>query len=88
MRPAWCAVVVVCADLLSGPLAAAGEKPADAALLEFLGSVDSNMPGWHKYLEEADAGRSAPGGSAVPVKSSAPADRPPPPDAPPKAPQP
>lgn len=81
-RPAWYAVVLLCADALSGTMARAGEKPADAALLEFLGSVDSNMPGWHKYL--ADVDQAAKRTATVPVKASKPADPPSPATAPPQ----
>jgi len=86
-RPAWCAVVVACADLLAGTLACAGEKPvADAALLEFLGSVDSNVPGWHKYRDDADDDKGDRRAATVPVKSSRSPDPPPVPTAPAKEP--
>ncbi len=31
--------------------ARAAEPPPDADLLEFLGSIDSDEPGWHDFLE-------------------------------------
>ena len=41
------------------PVSAAASAPgaADAELLEFLGSVDSDEPGWHDYLEHTDLER-------------------------------
>lgn len=42
----------VCGILSASALA--GAPPVDSALLEFLGSVDSNQPGWHAYLASAD----------------------------------
>lgn len=34
--------------------ASSNNAAADADLLEFLGSVDSDEPGWHEYLEHTD----------------------------------
>jgi hypothetical protein len=45
---------LVCASaLVLTPLHAA-DKAADADLLEYLGSVDSNEAGWHDYLASTD----------------------------------
>jgi len=50
------APLLLCAPLLlaRGALAAApAPPPVDDDLLEFLGSVDSEEPGWHDYLAGA-----------------------------------
>ena len=44
-------------------------EPADADLIEFLGSVDSDDEGWKQYLART--------GTRVPVKASQPAPAPP-----------
>jgi hypothetical protein len=43
---------------------------ADADLLEFLGSVDSSVPGWHDYLEHTDLEKviHAPSNTGPPTK--------------------
>lgn len=46
--------------LLSGVAAAQNSKaPVDGDLLEFLGSVDSEGPGWSEYLERTDVSKVA-----------------------------
>jgi hypothetical protein len=70
------------AAFLPGLAAQADEKPADAALLEFLGSVDASMPGWHKYVTDTD--KAAARAAAVPVKAAKSADPPPAPSSPPR----
>ncbi len=54
MKPAWYAYGLLCSGaLLAAPSRAAGSA-ADAELLEYLGSVDSNEAGWHDYLAATD----------------------------------
>lgn len=46
--PLACAIVLAA----TGPVVAAAAEPLpDADLLEFLGSIDSDEPGWQEYLE-------------------------------------
>jgi len=64
--------------LLSGVAVAQNSKPpVDGDLLEFLGSVDSEGPGWSEYLERTDvskvAKQSPPGATPTdPVSSATP----------------
>jgi hypothetical protein len=54
VKSAWQALGLVCGSALAlAPLRAA-DKAADADLLEYLGSVDSSVPGWHDYLASTD----------------------------------
>jgi hypothetical protein len=70
------------------PLRAA-EPAAEADLLEYLGSVDSDEAGWHDYLAATDVEKlvknsaSAPA-APPPVKPTAPAATPSAPPVPPK----
>jgi hypothetical protein len=47
------------AILLSGVAVAQNSKSPDGDLLEFLGSVDSEGPGWSEYLERTDVSKVA-----------------------------
>ena len=77
-----------CGPLLLAPLLVARvalaatpapPAPVDADLLEFLGSVDSEEPGWHDYLAGAGdlkgARRPAPGPPDTPQPPPAPPPR-------------
>ena len=76
LRPvrAWaCLGLLLGVPLQSIPVRAteppAKVEPADADLIEFLGSVDSDDEGWKQYLART--------GTRVPVKASQPAPAPP-----------
>jgi hypothetical protein len=84
MRRSW---GLLCgAALLAAPLRAA-EPAADADLLEYLGSVDSEEAAWHDYLATTDVDKlvknsgAAPAG-APPAKTAYPASAPAEPPAP------
>ena len=77
--PLWLAALA--APLLLARTAVAAAPAIDADLLEFLGSVDSDEPGWHDFLADKDV-KPAPG-KPVAVKPPAPAPTPPPAAAPP-----
>jgi hypothetical protein len=67
-------VAAVAAPLLLARAAVAAAPAIDAELLEFLGSVDSEEPGWHDFLAD-NAVKPAPGKPAA-VKPPAPAPTP------------
>jgi hypothetical protein len=82
MRPVRSTWGLLCgAALLAAPLRAA-EPAADADLLEYLGSVDSEEAAWHEYLATTDVDKlvqhaaAAPAG-APPAKTAYPASAPP-----------
>jgi hypothetical protein len=77
--PLWLAAVA--APLLLACAAVAAAPAIDADLLEFLGSVDSDEPGWHDFLADNDV-KPAPG-KPVAVKPPASAPTPPPAATPP-----
>ena len=54
------------AALLAAPLRAA-EPAADADLLEYLGSVDSDEAGWHDYLATTDVDKVVKNSGAAPA---------------------
>ena len=72
MRAPWYAVGLMCGGVCLAPLGRAGDKPADADLLEYLGSLDSTEAGWHDYLadhgvKEGEAWQRAHAAAATPV---------------------
>ena len=69
------------APLLLARTALAAAPAIDADLLEFLGSVDSEEPGWHNFLADNEV-KPAPGRPAA-AKPPMPAPTPPPAAAPP-----
>ena len=81
MSRARAAQLLLCAPLLlaRGALAAApAPPPVDDDLLEFLGSVDSEEPGWHDYLAGAGDLRGArPPAPPPPPNATQPAAPPP-----------
>ena len=70
--PLWLAAVV--APLVLARMAVAAAPAIDADLLEVLGSVDSEEPGWHDFLAGNDV-KPAPGKPAA-VKPPAPVPTP------------
>jgi hypothetical protein len=52
MKAQWYAVGLICGGVCLAPTVRAGEKAADADLLEYLGSLDSTEAGWHDYLAD------------------------------------
>jgi hypothetical protein len=48
----WYTVGLICGGVCLAPAARAGDKAADADLLEYLGSLDSTEAGWHDYLAD------------------------------------
>lgn len=80
MKASWYAVSLICGGVCLAPAVRAGEKAADADLLEYLGSLDSTEAGWHDYLadhgvQEGEAWQRAHAASASPAaaRDSAPA---------------
>jgi len=87
VKLAWQALGLVCGSALAVAPLHAADKAADADLLEYLGSVDSNEAAWHDYLASTDvdklvkpaAARPAapPLQPATPAQPAAPANPPP-----------
>lgn len=67
----WLVVLLMLGGSRALPVFAA-DAP-DAALLEFLGSVDSDDQAWHAYLAQADAAHTTPANAASATSSSTPA---------------
>jgi hypothetical protein len=76
VKPPWQALGLVCAGALAVAPLRAADKPADADLLEYLGSVDSSEAGWHDYLASTDVDKlvkpAAARPAAPPVQPAAP----------------
>ena len=82
MKLAWQALGLVCGSALAVAPLHAADKAADADLLEYLGSVDSNEAGWHDYLASTDVDKlvkpaAPPPASSPPASPSTPANPPP-----------
>jgi hypothetical protein len=86
------ACLFVIGSLALAPAAEAGDQPVDPALLEFLGSVDTEDKNWHEYLAHTDIDQiakrsnartnSVPPASSAPPAGVSPAPKDPPPSAP------
>jgi hypothetical protein len=87
VRSVWRTLGLVCGGALAAAPLRAAEPSADAELLEYLGSVDSNEAGWHEYLANTDVGKLAKPAAArpaasPPAQSTTPASTPPAPNTP------
>jgi hypothetical protein len=52
VKARWYALSLLCGGACITPALRAADAPADADLLEYLGSVDSTEAGWHDYLAD------------------------------------
>lgn len=72
-------LLALCSGLLLGRVAHAAEPAVDAEFLEFLGSIDSEEPGWQEYLGQADMNKVIDRqGNGAAQREAAPAPPPPP----------
>jgi len=72
VKAPWYAMGLICTGVCLAPVVRAGDKAADADLLEYLGSLDSTEAGWHDYLadhgvQEGEAWQRAHAAAATPV---------------------
>jgi hypothetical protein len=82
VKSAWLALGVLCGSALAVAPLRAADKAADADLLEYLGSLDSSVAGWHDYLASTDVDKlvkpaAPPPASSPPTSPSTPANPPP-----------
>ncbi len=86
MKPAWQAFGLLCGSALAAAPLRAADKAADAELLEYLGSVDSSVAGWHDYLAATDVDKLVKPASAQAAAPPTQPTAPPPASSPPASP--